>query len=280
MTVFVIGATSQIGHFLLPYLARVKQPVVALSRRTRPSDSLLRWVRGRLPEDGPDPGPFAAIISFGPLEHLATWLGSRRLPSGLRIVATSSMSVDSKRDSSIAGERDQAELLRRGETRLIQACERQSIDWTILRPTLIYGAGLDKSLTPIARRAVRYRIFPIPGGHGLRQPVHAEDVAMAAWRSLQVPGAAGRILPMGGGERLSVEQMFIRVRDSLPVATLPIALPGLVLRTAARIQPVFRGPLQRMDSDLIADNSQLRSLLGLQLRNFLPCAASWGLGGK
>jgi hypothetical protein len=51
--------------------------------------------------------------------------------------------------------------------------------WTILRPTLIYGAGIDRSITPIVQRALRLRLFPIPLAGGLRQPVHADDIARA-----------------------------------------------------------------------------------------------------
>jgi uncharacterized protein YbjT (DUF2867 family) len=145
---------------------------------------------------------------------------------------------------------------------------------------LIYGAGLDKSLSPIARQGLRFRVFPIPRGRGLRQPVHAEDVAQAAWLSLHVPGSAGRTIPLGGGERLSVEEMFRRVRCSLPTATLPIPVPRFALRSAARLQTCFRGPLLRMDTDLIADNRLARSVLGIEPRGFCPSAGAWGLHAR
>lgn len=280
MTVFVTGATSQIGHFLLPRLSSAGESIVAMSRTPQPAQPSVRWLAGSLPTTGPEPGSCRHIVSFGPLQELATWLQTQ--PSGLdvRLVATSSMSAASKRDSPIAAERDVARRLRDGESRLIEQCDRLRIAWTILRPTLLYGAGLDKSLTPIARRAMRWRVFPIPGGRGLRQPLHADDVALAAWRALQVPEAAGHILDMGGGERLSVQAMFERVRRSLPVATLPVVIPDAALRGAACFQDGWRGPVQRLQSDLVADNAEVQRLLGIAPRPFAPTAAVWGLTGQ
>lgn len=279
MSIFVTGATSQIGQFLLPKFLRTGQKIVALSRCDRAiSAHGVRWLIGQLPDDVPDTGPLSAIVSFGPLDGLAQWLAHYKPAGEMRLVATSSMSAESKRDSHVDGERLISHRLREGEQMLIAQCERLGIGWTILRPTLIYGAGLDMSLTPIARRAMRWRVFPLPMASGLRQPVHAEDVAMAAILALEAPQAAGRTIALGGGERLSVAEMFRRVRNSLPGATVPLALPGSALMRAARIQPYFRGPLLRLETDLVADNHDAQALLGIEPRSFRPTAATWGLG--
>lgn len=280
MTTFVTGATSQIGHFLLPLLMDRGEQVIALSRRPRRTGRANEcWVTGALGDAAVSIGSaeLDSIISFGPMEELADWISRQSITPGLRLVATSSMSAESKRESAIAAEREVSARLRAGEARLIDRCERHGILWTILRPTLIYGAGLDRSLSPIARRALRWRVFPVPAGNGLRQPIHAEDVAMAALHALRSPEAAGRILPLGGGERLRVSDMFRRVRDSLPAATLPLTLPAAVLSAAARLQPGLRGPLARLETDLVADHDESCRILGIQPRGFRPTAAAWGL---
>ena len=61
----------------------------------------------------------------------------------------------------------------------------------LLRPTLIYGLGLDRNVTAAARFIRRWHFFPLGGpGPGLRQPVHADDLAAAA-RGARRPAAAG-----------------------------------------------------------------------------------------
>ena len=278
MTILLFGGSSQIGHFLLPRLRARKFDVLALSRHPRVAQPGVQWLIGQLPDAVPvlpPLPPIMAIINFGPLHAFADWLAHATVIGTPRIIATSSMSADSKRDSEVPAERAISQHLRDGETALAAACARLGCAWTVLRPTLIYGAGLDQSLTPIARHAMRRRVFPLPAGRGLRQPVHADDLAQAVLAALDQPAAAGCIIPAGGGERLTAAEMFARVRRSLPVTTLPLPLPASLLRLARHVLPRLRGPLTRLESDLIADNGVLQTLLGIHPRPFQPDAGMW-----
>ena len=52
------------------------------------------------------------------------------------------------------------------------------LDWTILRPTMIYGAAGDRNLSRLLRLLSRTAVLPVPGnGKCLHQPVHVADVA-------------------------------------------------------------------------------------------------------
>jgi uncharacterized protein YbjT (DUF2867 family) len=275
MTVLVFGASSQVGHFLLPMLSAHHENVVAISRSPRSAQESVTWMAGHLPDHVPQVDGISAIFSFGPLQSLAAWLGSVELPLAPRVIVTSSMSAESKRESEVPAERAMSQLLRDSEHALATACARHGSEWTVLRPTLVYGAGLDKSLTPIAQRAMRLRVFPLPHGSGVRQPVHAQDLASAALAALDTPASSGKILAIGGGERLPVGEMFARVRQSLPVDTLPIPLPAWSLRASRSLVARLRGPLSRLDVDLIADNTEVTRLLGIQPRPFRPDADCW-----
>jgi len=275
MSVVVFGASSQIGHFLLPRLRARGETVIALSRRSRPEQPGVHWLQGELPGDVPDIGQPSAVISFGPLASFAQWLSSAGLPASTRVVATSSMSAESKQASEVAAERALSQMLRDGESAVAAACEALGMAWTIFRPTIIYGAGLDKSLSPIARRASRLHVFPLPAGRGLRQPVHADDIAAAVVAALDEPTAAGRIFPLGGGERITAGEMFARVRGSLSRRTLPVPIPAVLLRLGRHAVPRLRGPLTRLEEDLIADNGDLQRVLGVAPRPFRPDAACW-----
>ncbi len=275
MTVLVIGGSSQIGHFLLPRLLDSGEPVLALSRHARPVRTGIEWVQGALPDAMPSLPSLSAIISFGPLPSFADWLQQTPLGNAPRVIATSSMSAETKRESSVPAEREISRQLRDGEAALAAACASHGCAWTVLRPTLVYGAGMDKSLTPIARRATRLRLFPLPAARGLRQPVHADDIAMAVIAALERPASSGRIMPIGGGERLLVGEMFARVRRSLSTPTLPLPLPAWLLSAARGVLPRVRGPLSRLDTDLIADNDELQRLLDVHPRPFQPDASMW-----
>lgn len=280
MTILVVGASSQIGHFLLPRLHALREPVLALSRQPRPPQTDIQWLQGSLPGAMPTLPPLSAIISFGPMQDLAQWMRSTSLAGAPRVVVTSSMSAESKRDSSVPADRELSRQLREGEQALAAACAQHGCAWTVLRPTMVYGAALDRNLTPMAHRAMRLRVFPLPAGRGMRQPVHADDIAQAALAALDRPAASGRILSIGGGERLTAGEMFARVRRSLPVATVPLPLPAWLLRAGRHAAPRLRGPLSRLEKDLIAENDELKQVLGISPRPFRPDASTWRRGGN
>lgn len=278
MTVVVFGASGQIGHFLLPRLHARGEQVLAVSRGLHEDSRGVHWLQGHLPDAVPPLPEAAAIVSFGPLQGFARWLAAAAPANAPRIVATSSMSAQSKAASDVPAERDIARQLQQGEAELAAACAKLGCAWTVLRPTLIYGAARDKSLTPLARRAMRTRLFPLPAGNGLRQPVHGDDIAQATIAALDRP--ANRVLMLGGGERLRAAEMFARVQRSLPMATLPLPLPAWLLRLARHAVPRLRGPLTRLESDLVADNAELEAWLGIHPRPFRPDPTCWTPGGK
>ncbi len=277
MRCLVFGASSQIGHFLLPRLEAMQAQVLAVSRvaRSTPALANVTWRQAQLPDFAP--ASFDSIIAFAPLHALAQWLSQCETAPARKLVATGSMSAESKRDSAVASDRALSRMLREGEAALAAQCARLGIDFLILRPTLIYGAGMDKSLTPIAHRALRLRVFPLPLAKGLRQPVHADDIALAVLAALRAGKLGGITLEIGGGERIEYREMFRRVHASLPLRTLPLPIPASALRVLARAVPAARGPVSRLAQDLLADNRELQRMLGIAPRGFAPDAATWGL---
>lgn len=271
---FVIGGSGAVGRFLLPRLTAANRAVVALSRYERPAIDGVVWQRGGLDAFFAAPA-VDAIVCVGPLDHFVDWLASPAAPAPRRIVALSSMSADSKRESLDVAERALAARLVDAEQRLMDYAARRGIAAIVLRPTLIYGAGVDRSLTPIVQFARRTRLFPlIPGAGGLRQPVHADDVAAACVAALS-DTAAGRVLPLGGGERLSFARMLVRVREGLGLRTVPVPLAINLLRGVSRVTGRGGGMLQRLTHDLVADNTLAGELLGVAPRAFRPGPDCW-----
>ncbi|GMV29199.1 MAG: hypothetical protein AMXMBFR59_13240 [Rhodanobacteraceae bacterium] len=271
---FVIGGSGAVGRFLLPRLIAAGYSVTALSRQERREIPGIAWLRGGL--DASLAVPVAdALVCVGPLDHCVAWLESSSSPVPRRIVALSSMSADSKRESLDPAERALALRLVDAERGLMRFAARHGAEATVLRPTLIYGAGVDRSLTPIARMAQRSRLFPlVPGANGLRQPVHADDVAATCVAALS-GAAAGQVLPLGGGERLSFARMLGRMRAGLGCSTLPVPLSIYLLQIASRLTGRGGAMLQRLTQDLVADNRRVVELLGVSPREFHPGGDCW-----
>lgn len=275
---FVAGASGAVGRFLRPRLAEAGYEVFALSRRPRGSEDGVRWVVGDLDGEVPLPARLDAIFSVGPLDAFARWFERARFEGAPHVVALGSTSIDSKRDSIDAAERDVATRLREAEARLATAAARRGSAWTVLRPTLIYGAGLDRSLTLIARSALRWRVFPrLHGASGLRQPVHADDLAQACLAVVRHSACAARTYALGGGERLSFEAMLERVRVALPRRCLSVPMPLAGARMLARAGLVPRAAVERLRLDLVADDRAARADFGWAPRAFVVDAQAWGL---
>src|SRR3546814_9945774 len=66
--------------------------------------------------------------------------------------------------------------LREGEAGVLAAASARNAAATLLRPTLVYGAAGDRTLTRIATMAARWHRFALPrNANGLRQPVRSEE---------------------------------------------------------------------------------------------------------
>lgn len=269
MTCIVFGASGLIGGHLLQRLVRGGDEVVAVSRRPRASVDAVEWLHGALPDAVPIlPADICAIVCLGPLDHFSHWFERADISGQPAVVAMSSMSAQSKRHSPVVAERELAARLRASEQRLLARCEALGSVCTILRATLIHG-GATGSLEKLAARARRWHVFPLLKGRGLRQPVHADDLAQAVLAALgqeQSPGVLGA----GGGERLDASAMFARVHERLAGEVPGLPVPGLVLRALAGVSGKGRGMAKRLDQDLVADNTKLVDLLGVRPRGFMP----------
>lgn len=277
----VFGASGAIGRFLLPRLLQADHDVVAVSREPRSSHhARLRWITADLPNNVPPLPAGATIFSLGPLDAFAAWFAANHMRDA-RIIAIGSRSIDTKKDSADAGERDVADRLERAEASLARSADAGA-RITVLRPTLIYGAGLDRSLTPIVAFARRWRVFPyIAGANGLRQPVHADDLAAACVALARVV-PPHRAYDVGGGERITFSAMLRRVRASLPFFALGLPVP-IALASAgsalARMSPAFHaassGALARIREDLVVDHAAATADFGWAPRAFAPDARDW-----
>ena len=249
----VFGASGAIGRFLLPQIEADRR-TLAVSRKPHPG-----WICADLSDPAADWPPAATVLSLGPLDAFAAWLERGGCVGLRRVVAISSMSAESKRDSPDPAEHALAQRLRDAEDAVARVAQARAIAVTIFRPTLIYGAGSDRSLAPIARFARRWRVLPIPlRADGLRQPVHARDLATAARAVLENPATFGRTYELGGGERLRFDALLWRLRQAVPGLVLPLPLPMLALRLAKRCAPSAAwtsATLIRLRQSLLADNA-------------------------
>lgn len=269
MTCVVFGASGLIGTPLLQRLRARGEKVVAVSRGKKRKEGAVTWLRGSLPEAAPRlPADTRVIVCVGPLDQFSHWLARAEIHGRPVIVAMSSMSAESKRHSPDRHERDVAARLRESEARLLERCRALGSRGVVLRATLIYG-GPSGSLEALAARSRRWHVFPLPGGKGLRQPVHADDLARAVLAAWDHDAASGRVC-VGGGECLQVRAMYARARRRLAPDVMGLPLPAVMVRWLSAATGRMKGVTRRLDEDLVVDNTELVDLLGVRPRGFMP----------
>lgn len=273
----VFGASGQIGVPLLRLLRDAGWRTTAVSRDERHGEPGVEWLRGDFAQPPPLPRSVDAVFSCGPLDLFSLWYANADVDTG-RVVAFGSTSAQAKAGSGDESERALADRLRQGEARVLDAARERGAGATLLRPTLVYGAGRDRTLTRIAALAARHRRMVLPrDATGLRQPVHVADLARAAFAAALAPTASGQAYALPGGETLPYRDMVARVLATLhpapPLHLLPAPAFALLLRLArARGQAAGFGDaaVARMRQDLVFDDAPARRDLGYQPRAFHP----------
>ena len=262
----VLGATSLVGSCLLPMLKDAGWQVAAFSRRNIPSgDVEWRCLSSREPCDEHIP----YWISTAPIWTLPEHFNLLEKTGVKRIVALSSTSMHTKGDSTDPKERETASRLAEAEERVHAWAESMGVEWTILRPTLIYGLGLDRNISRIARFIRRFRFFPLLGeASGLRQPVHAEDVASASIAALKAC-ALNRAYDISGGETLAYRDMVARIFEAQGMNPRFIHVPRFAFRLASAAHRSFSYSMaERMNRDLVFDHTEAMRDLDFRPRKF------------
>ena len=258
--ILVLGATSLIGRRLLAGRRPSDVELVCMSRAPRFIDgpSSVKWIAADLGASGLAQRlpPADTILSLSPIWLLGPALPALLSTGATLLVAFSSTSRLTKAASPVVAERAVAQRLADGEAAVEAVCGAAGVAWTILRPTMIYDEGEDANVSRLAALIVRFGVLPLSGrGEGLRQPVHAADLAAAVWQALAATASFGRTYDLPGAETLTYRQMASRIFEALgkrprllslppPLWRLGLALasPWLPGATAAMGRAYGRGP--------------------------------------
>ena len=231
MKIHLFGAATPSGESLR-CLAEL-----ALVGYSRKATSATGWLH---PADLNDPEGFQPVggsdypatwISFAPIWLLAPFLeqlaiyNTERL-HGLRgVIACSSSSVVTKRFAANRFDRKLVQRLTEAEDKLLSTCRQLSIPCRILRPTLIYGqAGAygDRNLSRLLQLIRRWPVLPLPAETGLRQPIHASQLAAVALQLAEQLAGTGwdpslpERIAVGGDTTLTYAEMIRFLQQAQP----------------------------------------------------------------
>jgi uncharacterized protein YbjT (DUF2867 family) len=251
MRLVVTGGSGFLGGFVLREALRRGYEVAALARSPaaarRVQDLGARPVPGDLSAAGPA-GAAALAEAFAAgdvLVNLAS-LGFGHAP----LIVAAAQQAQVRRAVFVSTTAVTTTLPAATKTVRLAAERRiagSGLAWTILRPTMIYGAPGDRNLCrllPLLRRAP---VLPVPGGAHLQQPVHVADVAHAVLAAAELGALAGEVAAgtydLAGPAPLTFAELLRTAGQAVGSRTrfIPVPLPP-VLAAARGYELVSRCP--------------------------------------
>ena len=231
MELHLFGAATPTGEAFRQQAANtdLHWPLHAYSRRSAATPADFTNPAAFRPAGSP--GAPALWISFGPIWLLASFLDQLALEhpqrlAGLRgLIACSSSSVITKRFAANRFDRELVLRLSAAESELLAICRRLEVPCRILQPTLIYGqAGPygDRNLSKLLQLLRRLPCLPLPAESGLRQPIHASQLAAVALHIAEQLRGSGcdpslpECITLGGDTTLSYASMISALQHAQP----------------------------------------------------------------
>jgi uncharacterized protein YbjT (DUF2867 family) len=235
LKLMVTGGSGFLGGYVLREAARRGHQSVALARSQNAAGAVTalgaRPVSGDLNDARSLVGAFAAAqcdvlvnlasLGFG---HASVIIGAAERAGIKRAVFVSTTAVTTTLPASSKRVRLAAE----------ESIRASALDWTILRPTMIYGDPGDRNLSRLLSLLGHAPLLPVPGGRRLQQPVHAADVTDAVLAAAERPSTAGRTYDVAGPEPLTFSELLQTAARAVASRTRFVPVPLSPVLAAAR----------------------------------------------
>jgi len=254
MKIFLTGATGFLGHHLLPMLSSSGHDSLALTRYKpgcrelqvlprvevrqanafddealragmRGADAVVNMV-GILNESGRKGRGFhrAHVELVEKLIAAANDCGVRRF------VQVSALGAGEGRSHYQVSKGEAEERIRAA----------QDLDWTIFRPSVIFGAG-DSFFNRFATLLTLAPVLPLACPDARLQPVWADDVAAAIERVLDDETTWGKTYPLVGPQEYTLRELVRFTADTAGLRRRIVGLPDVLARLQAAVMDFVPG---------------------------------------
>ncbi|WP_267162510.1 complex I NDUFA9 subunit family protein [Halovenus salina] len=270
MNVLVTGGTGFIGRHLCERLADSGHEVTALARdpEASPLPDVVETVRGDVTAYDSVVDSFAGqdvVYNLVALSPLFEPKGGNEMHEQVHLGGTENC-VRAAREhdidhfvqmSALGADPDGQTHYIRSKGRAENIVTESSFDWTIFRPSVVFGDGgqflsFTKKVTPPV-------VAPLPGGGRTRfQPIHVDDMATMLADTIEDDRHRNETYEIGGPEQLTLADLAELVRgESVTVIPVPMELAGVGLSIAGAIPgfPMGRDQYRSLQFDnTTADN--------------------------
>jgi NADH dehydrogenase len=290
MKVFVTGATGFVGREILRQLRQAGHSMRILARhRHSPQvrEAISRWAAEVHPGNVLEPatlegalgGMDAVVHLVGIIAEVGRNTFERIHADGTRNLIAAAQQAGVRRFihmSALGTRPNAASRYHRSKWAAEELVGRSGLEFTIFRPSLIYGPG-DQFINLFAKIARWSPVVPLLGSPRARfQPVSVETVAAAFVRSLREPRSFGQTYDLCGPEALTlaeiVDQILAvrhqkrwKVRVPLSLARCQAACLEFVFRRLLRqAPPLSRDQLIMLQEDNAGNAEPANALFGIE----------------
>ena len=162
----------------------------------------------------------------------------------------------------------------RTKFRAEELVRNSGLEWTILRPSLIFGPQ-DAFISMLASQLRLAPAVPVIGSGAYRlQPVHADDVARCLALALEMPATIGQCYDLCGNDRLTYVELLDAVAAAMGKSPplkprLPLGLMKLVIPVMQGLPqfPITMDQLQMLVEETICDG-RWKETFGFEPKGF------------
>lgn len=277
MRVHVVGGSGFTGQYVVKELALRGHEVLALARSKAAAETVEAVGAEPVIGDLDDPASLVAAFQRGNPDGLinVASLGFGHAPAIVaaaeeapfsRAVFVSTTALFTRLNAS-------SKTVRRAAERSVEASD---LDWTIIRPTMIYGTPGDRNIARLLRLLRRTPVMPVPGGgRRLQQPLHVEDLVHVIVAAFERDVAIGRAYDVAGPEPLALSELVRlggravgREPRLLPIPLGPTVVAARLYERLSRSPRIKAEQLERLAEDKAFDIEDARRDLGFSPRSF------------
>ena len=140
------------------------------------------------------------------------------------------------------------------ERALADVARNTGLETVVLRPPLVYGAGVKANFLALLRAIDAGFPLPFASVRNARSLLYVGNLVDAILRCLEAPAAAGRTYVVSDGPPVSTPELCRAIGAALSRPAKLFSFPPALLRLLPRLQPLVQ--------NLVLDDSRLRAELG------------------